>query len=205
MDDMQIIRLYYARDPTAISETDKKYGRLCYAVADGILHCREDNEECVNDTYLAAWNTIPPEKPEHLSAFLCRIARNLSLKKYERRHAKKRNADLDVSLSELEEVLPGGSDTADEIEIRELGAIIRLFLRSLPPPQAPPHMRLHSEVNFFSSERSIVSGIIASNLKICKRGLYFSRQKKSGTGNFSFFPFPDLQNRIVTLYYSSCS
>ncbi len=132
MEDCQIISMYFARDSAAISETDKKYGRLCYSVADGILHCREDNEECVNDTYLAAWNTIPPRNPACFSAYLCRITRNLSLKKYEHRHAKKRNPDVEVPLSELSEIVRSNSDVAGEAELRELGEHITLFLRSLP-------------------------------------------------------------------------
>lgn len=132
MEDLQIVSLYFARDQTAIKETDIKYGKLCYSVADAILHSKEDNEECVNDTYFTAWNKIPPEKPVYLSAFLCKITRNLSLKIRERRHAKKRNADSEISLSEIENILPNGQDLSEEIELRELGALISLFLRALP-------------------------------------------------------------------------
>ena len=130
MEDSQIIALYNARDTTAVRETDVKYGKLCYKIADGILHCKEDNEECVNDTYLTVWNTIPPETTEFFSAFLCRITRNLSLKQYEYVHAKKRDKSLDISLSELTDIV-SSDDVFNEVEVKELGRGISRFLRSL--------------------------------------------------------------------------
>lgn len=132
MEDLQIISLYNARDATAVRETDIKYGRLCYSVADGILHCKEDNEECVNDTYLTAWNSIPPDNPEYLSAYLCRITRNLALKKYKFIHAKKRNSALDISLSELDNIVSNNDELLKVVEAKELGREISMFLRSLP-------------------------------------------------------------------------
>ena len=83
MDDNQIIELYFARNEQAIKETDAKYGKLCFSVANRILENNEDSEECVNDTYLNAWNKIPPTRPNHFSAFLCKITRLISLKKLE--------------------------------------------------------------------------------------------------------------------------
>ena len=78
MDDNQIIELYFARNEQAIKETDAKYGKLCFSVANRILENNEDSEECVNDTYLNAWNKIPPTRPNHFSAFLCNLHRYLS-------------------------------------------------------------------------------------------------------------------------------
>lgn len=134
MEDSQIIELYNARSSAAVKETDKKYGRLCYSVADGILHSREDDEECVNDTYLAVWNKIPPEKPDIFSAFLCKITRNLALKKYEYKRAKKRR-EPDAAIDELAEILPDNEDLHGKIEAKELGEAINAFLRSLPPDE----------------------------------------------------------------------
>ena len=131
MEDQQIIAMYFARNEAAIQETDSKYGKLCYKVADGILHRKEDNEECVNSTYLAAWNSMPPKKPNYLGSFLCRITRNLSLKKYESNHAKKRGSELEVTLSELEEVLPSNVDVHKAVEAKELGEALTRFLRTL--------------------------------------------------------------------------
>ena len=83
MDDLSIIELYFARDEQAIKETDAKYGKLCHSIAYNILNNNEDSEECVNDTYIGVWNTIPPTRPNNFMAFVCRITRNLSLKRIE--------------------------------------------------------------------------------------------------------------------------
>ena len=128
MDDLQIIELYFDRNERAIKETDRKYGRLCFQVAKNLLWNREDSEECVNDTYLALWNQIPPTRPIHFPAFICKITRNLSLKKLASSNALKRSADI-VSLSEFEATLPDYSfapDGGDE----ELGKRISEFLWS---------------------------------------------------------------------------
>ena len=90
MDDQQIIGLYWKRSDEAIAQTQKKYGKLCYKIAYNILDSHQDCEECVNDTYLRAWNVIPPKRPQKLSAFLCRITRNQALKRYESNIAEKR-------------------------------------------------------------------------------------------------------------------
>jgi len=83
MDDLQIIELYFARDEHAIKETDRKYGKLCFRVAKNLLFNNEDSEECVNDTYLTVRNKIPPTRPNNFIAFICKITRNLSLKRLE--------------------------------------------------------------------------------------------------------------------------
>ncbi len=128
MDDRHIIDLYIKRDENAIKETEKKYGRLCFHIANNILGNEQDAEECVNDTYLGAWNAIPPEEPRCLMAFISRIARNLALKKHEYNTADKRNAYELVSLTELEEILPD-SDSLDDRGDEELGKLISDFLR----------------------------------------------------------------------------
>ena len=94
MEDTKIVELFWQRDQSAISQSEQKYGNYCYAIANGILNCREDSEECVSDTWHSAWNAIPPEKPTRLQAFLGRITRNLALDRYDYNHAKKRNAHL---------------------------------------------------------------------------------------------------------------
>ena len=128
MDDARIIDLYVARDEQAIRETDSKYGNLCRHIACRILHDRDDAEECVNDGYLGVWNAIPPARPQHLKAFVCRITRNQALKRLEFLTRKKRSADVLLSLEELEGVLSEGS-VADASE-EDLGEIISRFLRT---------------------------------------------------------------------------
>lgn len=130
MEDEQIIDLYFKRSEQAISETDHKYGRPCRKVSFNILRNREDTEECVNDTYLAAWNTIPPKRPDPFAAFLLRIVKNLSLKRYRDSSAQKKNSKLDVCFEELEECLPSGS-SADITDRAYIKVLIEQFLDGL--------------------------------------------------------------------------
>lgn len=106
MDDSQIIELYFARDEQAIHATDEKYGKVCLRTANHLLASTQDAEECVNDTYLIAWNQIPPTRPRILPAFLCKIVRNLSLKRLEQNSALKRSPEILISFDELSYVLP---------------------------------------------------------------------------------------------------
>ena len=129
MDDLSIIELYFARDEQAIKETDTKYGKLCHSIAYNILNNNEDSEECVNDTYIGVWNTIPPTRPNNFMAFVCRITRNLSLKRIEAMARQKRSQATIVSLDELAEVLPDES-IADRISDEDIGKAISDFLRN---------------------------------------------------------------------------
>ena len=106
MEDDRIIELYFGRDEQAIRHTADKYGAYCTAVSMSILHSEPDAEECVNDTYLKTWNSIPPTRPHSLKLFLARIVRNLSINRHRALHSDKRNRDLEVSLSELESCFP---------------------------------------------------------------------------------------------------
>ncbi len=128
MEDNKIINLYFIRSEDAIKKTEEKYGNLCYSVAYNILSDSGDSEECANDTYLALWNAIPPQKPNNLKAFICKVARNLALKRVEHNSAKKRSAHFDMSLHELDEVLPDTS-LQYEIEDESLGDLISEFLK----------------------------------------------------------------------------
>ncbi len=133
MDDSQILALYGARNPDAIAQTSQKYGSYCFSIANNILQNDQDAEECVNDTWLRAWNAIPPSKPNRLSLFLARITRNLSFDRYHARTAYKRGgSELTLVLDELAECVPGQSDVAGEYEYKELVQHIRQFVRSLP-------------------------------------------------------------------------
>lgn len=127
MEDAELIALYLARDEQAIRETEQKYGKLCFRLAHNVLGNNEDAEECVNDAYLGVWNRIPPTRPADFTAFLCKIVRNLSLKKLDFNLAEKRNRELTVSLSELEALLPDGC--APEWECEDLGRLLSDFLR----------------------------------------------------------------------------
>ncbi len=134
MDDSTIIRLFNERNEAAISETDKKYGAYCLVIAKNILSSPQDAEECLNDTYLAAWNTIPPTLPKCLRAFLGRLTRNISLKRYRDDRAKKRGGDnVTLALDELEACLSLSESPEQEYIRAELENAINRFLHSLPP------------------------------------------------------------------------
>ena len=133
MDDRAIIDLYFARADDAISQTDKKYGRYCHKIAYNITEDKQDSEECVNDTYLHAWNAMPPTNPQSLSAFLGRIVRNLSLDRVRKKLAAKRTCErMEEIREELWDCLPAESDTAKIADDLVLAGIINRFLSSLP-------------------------------------------------------------------------
>lgn len=128
MEDLKIIELYFERNEQAIKETDLKYGKLCHRIAYNILNDREDSKECVNDTYVGVWNAIPPTRPNNFTAFICRIARNLSLKRLEYIKREKRSADVLLSFEELAAVLPD-ERYAPNISDEDVGRVISEFLR----------------------------------------------------------------------------
>ena len=129
VDDKHIIELYWQRSENALRETSSKYGKLCLHLAKNMLWNLEDAEECVNDTYLTAWNTIPPERPNNLCAFILKITRNLTLKKIEYNTAKKRNPELELTLSEIDDICCNGN-VEHQIEVDELARSISIFLRT---------------------------------------------------------------------------
>lgn len=133
MEDSEIIDLYWSRDENAIGETAKKYSRYCHSISLNILHNEEDAEECVNDTYLNAWNAMPPKRPNCLATFLGRITRNLSLDKYKKYTAEKRGrGHMEIALSELDEVLPSKTSVERVIDEKELTKSLDRFLEGLP-------------------------------------------------------------------------
>ena len=129
MDDLNIIELYFARDEEAIKQTDIKYGKLCHSVAYNILNNSGDSEECVNDTYMEVWNAIPPTRPSNFMAFVCKITRNLSLKRLESMSRQKRSQAILISLDDLAEVLSDES-IADGVSDEDIGKLISDFLRN---------------------------------------------------------------------------
>lgn len=133
MEDNQIVELYWQKNTDAISETSNKYGAYCFTIADNILHSAEDSEECVNDTWLHAWNAIPPQKPNILRMFLAKITRNLSFNRFTARSAEKRGGgEIILVLDELSECLAGSADVETAYEVAELEQCIRRFVRALP-------------------------------------------------------------------------
>lgn len=132
MDDSTIIELYWQRNENAIDETNKKYGNYCFTVANNILGNKEDSDECVNDTWLKAWNVIPPKRPDIFRTFLAKITRNLSFDRYKRANAAKRKGEMRLILDELSECVSGGNTTDEALDTKILGESITRFLRTVP-------------------------------------------------------------------------
>ncbi len=127
MEDQAIIKLFFSRDENAIRETARKYGKRLVGISVSIVGNDSDAEECVNDTYLAAWDRIPPTRPENYSAFLCRIVRNISYDRVRQSTAAKRHAELISLDGELSEIIPDSTS----VDGSELGLAIDKFLRGL--------------------------------------------------------------------------
>ena len=134
MDDAKIVRLYWDRDEQAIPATAEKYGAYCTSIAKNIVGNQEDTEECVNDTYLHAWNSMPPHAPNLLSAFLGKITRNLALNRYKHNTADKRGGSvISAVLDELSELVSDTEDVGDALYEKELLSAIHAFLGTLSP------------------------------------------------------------------------
>lgn len=131
LDDKKIIELFFERSEEAIIELSAKYGPVCTKIAYNILNNMQDTEECVNDTYLGVWNTIPPTNPNPLLSYVCRIVRNLAVKKYHFNTAAKRNSTYDVALDELENCISSTNSVEDEMNAAEIAKLIDMFLESL--------------------------------------------------------------------------
>jgi RNA polymerase sigma-70 factor (ECF subfamily) len=172
LSDETIIELYFARDERAIRETDVKYGKLCHGIAYNILKNREDSEECVSDTYMGVWNAVPPTRPQNLMAFVCRIARNLALKRVESAARQKRSQATLVSLDELAEILPDES-LASGLTDEGLGKLISDFLRR---EKADVRVVFIRKYYFFDSIEDIAKRCGFTESKV-KNTLYHTRNK----------------------------
>ncbi len=132
MEDAKIVELYWQRDQEAIRETDNKYGPYCLSIARNILQNAQDAEECLNDSYMAAWNAMPDKWPARLAPFMGRITRNLSLNRLERQNRLKRGGgQTELCLEELSECIPAYGGVEQQIEAKELGLALRRFMERL--------------------------------------------------------------------------
>ena len=133
MEDEKIVSLYWDRDERAIGETEEKYDRYLTKIAMNILNNYEDSRESVNDTYLAAWNSMPPHRPSVLSTYLAKITRRLSIDIFRHRNREKRKgSEYAISLSELGDCVSGGNTTEEIINVKLLADAIGIYLRTLP-------------------------------------------------------------------------
>ena len=155
MDDREIIELYWVRSESAIVQTAEKYGRYSHRIAYAILRNFEDSEECVNDTYIKVWNSIPPQRPSNLAAYIARITRNLSLDKYRASTAEKRGAGhTETVLSELQYCIAGFDDGREFEDQLALVDVLNRFLGSLSPQSRKVFMRRYW---YFSSIKEIAN------------------------------------------------
>lgn len=131
MDDERIIELFFSRSERAVTELAIKYEGLIRRISHNVLRSDRDTEECINDTYFAVWNSIPPQRPDSLKAYVLGVARNTALGKYHKNTARKRNSFYDTALDELAECLPDDKSVESEYDARELGREINAFLETL--------------------------------------------------------------------------
>ena len=165
MDDETIIELFFARSEQAITELDCKYGKTCHRLSYSILNNQQDAEECVNDAYFGTWNAIPPERPNPLFAFLCKIVRNLSIMRYHANTAGKRHSGYDVVLDELQDCLASHRTVETEMDEIELIRTIENFLEILPAENRVIFMRRY----WFSDSYAVIAeltGLSEKNVSV---------------------------------------
>ena len=174
MEDEAIIDLYWQRDEEALRQSDKKYGAFCRQIALRIVGILEDAEECVNDTWLRAWEAMPPSRPCPLRAFLGRITRNLSLDRYRAGRAQKRGGGtMDVLLEELTHCLPSTESVEGQYDANETAAVIHRFLAELPPEKRQMFLRRY----WFGDSVEEIAGRFAMRPGTVKSSLHRLRQR----------------------------
>lgn len=174
MRDTEILDMYWERNERAIDETQKSYGNYCYSIAFHILHTREDSEECVNDTWLRAWKSIPPNRPQRLSLFLGTITRNLSFDRWKYKNSLKRgNGELEMTLDELAECVPASGTTEDAVEEAELKRKINEFLDTLKEKERNVFLRRY----WYAEEYNEIASRYGLKLNTVKTTLFRVRSK----------------------------
>ncbi len=174
MEDEQIIQLYFDRDEQALTQTHEKYGSYCFSLADAILHDRQDSEEVVGDTYLQAWNAIPPQCPKVLKLFLAKITRNLAFSRWRKYSAQKRGGgEMDLVLEELAECLAAPGSVEDALAEKDLARTIRSFLNQLPEREQNIFLRRY----FFVEESDTIAGRYGMKPATVLRTLSRTRKK----------------------------
>ncbi|MDE7211645.1 MAG: sigma-70 family RNA polymerase sigma factor [Lachnospiraceae bacterium] len=175
MDDNDIIQLYWNRNNHAIRVTSEKYGHYCKSIAKNILNNEEDAEECVNDTYLNAWNSMPEHWPEQLATFLGKITRNLSFNKYKHDHAEKRGGgEITLVLEELADCVSDTDNVEQMFEHQELVKAINSFVRSLSPEKRNIFVRRYwyaDSVSKIAKDYGMSQGSISKKLERTRKQL----------------------------------
>lgn len=174
MDDRDIVALYFLRDESAISESQKKYGSYCTTIAKNITPSPLDAEECVNETWLRAWNSIPPQKPMFLKSFFAKITRNLALDCVRRENAECRGGGaVPIALEELSECISGKDSVEAQVDARELGRVISAFVRELNGRDGDLFLRRY----FYMDSLEAAADFVGMKPKNAAVSLYRSRKK----------------------------
>ena len=169
MDDASLLKLFRERDETAIAEMKQKYGSLCFYVAKNILSQQEDAEECVNSAYYEVWNNIPPDCPNDFKSYLCRIVRNIAIKRFQYNTAEKRNGKFTVALDEIAECVPSTESCTDE----GLADAISRFLRT----QDEQHRKVFIRRYWYGDSLSQIAAYYGMNEKTVATNLFRTRKK----------------------------
>ena len=166
MEDTTIVQLFWDRNEQGLQVASNKYGHLCTSIALNILGNQEDAEECVNDTFLAAWNSIPPQRPAILAPFLGKIASNLAINRYKHNRADKRGGgNTPVVIEELSEVIPGGISPENELLSKEMLSIISRFLSTLSPDKRKLFVRRYWYADSVSAIAT-ATGLTENNINV---------------------------------------
>ena len=173
IDDEKIIELFFERSEQAIRELDLKYGKICHNISYNIVNNRLDAEECVNDAYFGAWNAIPPVRPTLLLPYIAKIVRNLSLKRYYRKEAAKRNSNYTIVMEEIEACIADRKTVEDQIEAKALARIIEDFLDTLTLENRVIFMRRY----WFSDSYKAITGFMGLSDKTISVRLARIREK----------------------------
>lgn len=173
LEDQLILKLLFERSENAIKELSHKYSSLCQSISFNILGTKQDVDECINDALLAVWNSIPPERPASLQAYICKITRNLSLKKYSYNTATKRNNRYDAVLDELEECLSEGTTVEDGLIEKELTNEINSFLGTLKEKERVIFVKRY----WFHESINEIAGHIGKTNNYVNVHLHRSREK----------------------------
>ena len=182
MEDSKIVDLYWKRSEQAISETQNKYGHYCLSIARNILPTREDAQESVNDTYMAAWNIMPPNRPSILSTFLGKLTRRISIDRWRNLSADKRGGGtVPIALDELAECIPGGSDPVAEVEAKELAEAVGRFLDTVSHTERKVFLRRYfdlAKIQDIAIEFNMSTGKVKSMLYRTRNKLREHLQKE---------------------------
>lgn len=174
MEDSEIVELYWKRDEQAIRETEKKYAVYLKRIAANVLYDFEDCKECVNDTYLAAWNSMPEHRPGVLSTYLGKLVRQISIDRFRKNTSKKRHSsEYELSISEMEDCVTAGNSPEEELDVKLLSEAINRFIHTLKAEER--HIFI-GRYYYFDSVKKIAGYCKSSEAKV-KTTLYRLRQK----------------------------